>query len=150
MIGCVALWQIVDMRTSGRANDELHARLARDVAAWPVTPGATVIAWNADFPFERWVRPFRTAPLLRRQILHSTHLVATPLAEPFYAAWGSRDTLWALCHVPRTYLIDGRRGYIERHVPMLTTYMREHHAEDVTLTPAFDGEATSLLACRPR
>ena len=105
-IGCVALWQIVDMRTSGRADDELHARLARDVAAWPVTPGTTVIAWDADFPFEKWVRPFRAVPLLRRQILHTTHLAATPLADASTRP-GAARTRFGPCATSATYLSTG-------------------------------------------
>ncbi len=148
-LACAALWQIVDMRASGRAGDELRARLARDLGAWPVSASTTIVAWDADFPFEIWVRPFRALPPLRRQFFHTVHTTVTPLAEPVYAAWGSKDTLWALCHVPHTYLVDARRGYTARHAGLLSTYMREHHAEAVTLTPVFEGEATSLLACRP-
>jgi len=148
-LSCAALWQVSEMWTSGRADDDLRARLARDLAAWPATANTTIVAWDADFPFETWVRPFRALPAQRRQFFHTVHTTVTPLAEPVYAAWGSRDTLWALCRAPQTYLVDARRGYTTRHARLLATYMREHHAEDVTLTPAFDGEATALLACRP-
>ena len=72
----------------------------------------------------------------------------TPLADAFYAKWGSKDLLWALCHTRQTYLVDARRGYAARHARMLSAYMRERYAEDVSLTPLLEGEATSLLACR--
>ena len=147
-LGCVALWQLSEMWASGRTDDDLRARLARDLGAWPAAANTTIVAWDADFPFETWVRPFRALSPQRRQFFHTVHTTVTPLAEPVYAAWGSKDTLWALCHVPQTYLVDARRGYTTRHARLLATYMREHHAEDVTLTQAFDGEATALLACR--
>ena len=59
-----------------------------------------------------------------------------------------RTFLRALCHVRQTYLVDARRGYAARHARMLSAYMRERRPQDVTLTPAFEGEAVSLLACR--
>ena len=148
VLGCVALWQIVDMRASGRADGELRAGLARDLAAWPITPDTRVITWDSDFPLERWVRPFRPVPLLRLQILHTTHLAATPLADAFYATWGRKDVPWALCHAGQTYLADGHRT--ARHASLLSAYMRERHAQDVALVPVFEGEAISLLACRTR
>lgn len=148
-LGCVALWQIADMDQKGRADDALRAQLARDLASWPSAPGTTLIAWDADFPFETWVRPFHALPAQRPQIYHTTHVGVMPLADPFYAAWGTRDLLWALCHDRQMYLIDARRGYTERHARMLSTYMRERHGEEVSLAPLREGEAVSLLACRP-
>lgn len=149
-LGCLVLWQIADMRAQDRAAEVMRARLARDLGAWPMTAHTTIVAWDADFPFETWVQPFRALSPLRRQFFHTVHTAVSPLADPVYAAWGSKDTLWALCHVPQTYLVDARPGYTARHARLLAAYMREHHAENVTLAPVFEGEATSLIACRPR
>ena len=144
-----ALWQVHSMWASERPRDELRAPLARDLSAWPAAPNTTVVSWNADFPLETWVRPFHAISRYGWRFLRTTHTSGTPLADPIYAVWGNKDILWSLCHTPGTYLVDGRRGYIARHAHMLSTYMREHHAEAVALVPVFEGEATSLLACRP-
>lgn len=148
-IGCVALWQTGDAWTRARADDELRSRLVRDVAAWPITPNIKLLSWSADFPFDTWIRPFQPLSPHERQFFRTTHNSVSPLADPVYAAWGTKDVLWALCHDPQTYLVDGRRGNLARQKIMLARYMHEHHAEVVALVPVFEGNTTSLFACRP-
>ncbi|MBX9774056.1 MAG: hypothetical protein K2Y71_06545 [Xanthobacteraceae bacterium] len=148
-IGYIALWQTGDAWARMRTDNELRARLVREVAAWPITSNTKLLSWNADFPFETWIRPFQPLSPHERQFFRTTHNAVSPLADPVYAAWGTKDVLWALCHDPQTYLVAGRRGYVARQKIMLSKYMHEHHKEDVALVPVFEGDATSLFACRP-
>lgn len=148
-IGGIALWQIGDMRANSNDADRIRAQLAQELAAWSLPPKTIVLAWDAHFPFERWVQPFRPYPRYDWRFFHVTHEAVSPLANSLYSQWGSSDVLWSLCHVPGTYLVESQFGYT-RHERMLADYMREHHAESVTLVPVVEGEATLLLTCRPK
>jgi hypothetical protein len=149
-LACLATWYVGTALAAGRAAEQVRRQVARDLGGWPVREGDTVVAWDHNFPFELWARPFHRIPQTPWRFLHTTAAAATPVAEPIYAAWGTRDVAWAMCHVDGVYRVDARLGYAEPHARILTAYMQEHYREAVDVVPVFQGEALSLYTCRVR
>jgi hypothetical protein len=145
-----SIWLVSLVIAAGNATERFRVgSLSHDVAKWPLTARDLIVVWNADFPFETWVRPFARFEPPAWQFFHTTPTARSPLAANLYRKWGTSDAAWAMCHVPGVYRVeDSRRGYAAAHERQLATYMKEHHGEDVQSVEIFTGEVLSLYACK--
>jgi hypothetical protein len=123
-------------------------RLADDLAAWPLRPGATVVVWDNNFPYEIWAQPFYPIPGLPFRLFHTNDISASPHSADVYSTLGTHDVAWAMCHISGVVLVDARKGYADLHARMLETYMHEHYRETVELDQLYGGNALTLHSCR--
>jgi len=133
---------------NGALDDNTRKRLANDLAVWPLQPGATVVVWDNNFPYEIWAHPFYPIPQVSFRFLHTNDVSVSPHSADVYSTLGTRDVAWAMCHIPGVVLVDARLGYADSHARMLETYMHEHYSETVELDRLYDGDALTLHSCR--
>ena len=129
-------------------DEDTRKRLAHDLAVWPLQPGATVVVWDANFPYEIWAHPFYPIPRVSFRFLHTNDFSVSPHSADVYSTLGTRDVAWAMCHIPDVVLVDARIGYADLHARMLETYMHEHYSETVELDQLYYGNALTLYSCR--
>lgn len=133
---------------SSALDEDTRKRLAYDLAVWPLQPGATVVVWDNNFPYEVWAHPFYPIPRVSFRFLHTNDVSVSPHSADVYSTLGTRDVAWAMCHIPGVVLVDARIGYADLHARMLETYMHEHYNETVELDQLYDGNALTLYSCR--
>jgi len=105
--------------------------------------GANLFVLHAyHFPFEDYWLPLHPQPTPPFPFIALGASARTPPVEDFLKRTGRADLLTSLCSDPSLLLVTAPPT-----LPMLVTFMREHHGMNVQFTPLFTGKRTQAWRC---